>query len=90
MRSYRIFIGQYEAIERVLRLESTLLLVPTGGGKSLTYQLPAKLLNTRPGDITLVITPLISLMQDQLANLPPFLPGACLGSHQRVRVHSFL
>jgi len=57
--------GQREAIERVLRGESLLLVAPTGGGKSLTYQLPATLL----GGTTLVISPLISLMQDQVAAL---------------------
>ena len=64
--------GQEEAIEMVLEGKSTLLILPTAGGKSLCYQLPAAVL---PG-LTLVITPLISLMQDQLAHLPRTLPGA--------------
>jgi len=57
--------GQREAIETLLRTGRVLLVAPTGGGKSLTYQLPAALL---PGT-SLVVSPLISLMQDQVAAL---------------------
>ncbi len=53
--------GQREAIETLLSVGRLLLVAPTGGGKSLTYQLPATLL---PGT-TIVISPLIALMQDQ-------------------------
>ncbi len=53
--------GQREAIETLLASGRLLLVAPTGGGKSLTYQLPATLL---PGT-TVVISPLIALMQDQ-------------------------
>ena len=53
--------GQREAIETLLAAGRLLLVAPTGGGKSLTYQLPATLL---PGT-TIVISPLIALMQDQ-------------------------
>lgn len=56
---------QQEIIESVLSRRDTLGLLPTGGGKSLTFQVPAMML---PG-ITLVITPLISLMKDQVDNL---------------------
>jgi ATP-dependent DNA helicase RecQ len=54
--------GQREAIETLLENRRMLLVAPTGGGKSLTYQLPAALL---PGT-TLVISPLVSLMLDQV------------------------
>ena len=71
--------GQRDAVERVLlRGESTLVVRATGSGKSLLYQLPALAL---PG-LTLVISPLVALMQDQVAKLPPGLRGAVLSSHQ--------
>jgi ATP-dependent DNA helicase RecQ len=57
--------GQREAIETLLERGRLLLVAPTGGGKSLTYQLPASLL---PGT-TLVVSPLVSLMHDQVAAL---------------------
>ena len=59
--------GQAETIAAVLRGESVLAVMPTGAGKSLCYQLAALLL---PGT-TLVISPLIALMKDQLDGLPP-------------------
>jgi ATP-dependent DNA helicase RecQ len=58
-------LGQREAIETLLARRRLLLVAPTGGGKSLIYQLPASLL---PGT-TLVISPLVSLMHDQTAAL---------------------
>ncbi len=57
--------GQQQAIETLLEQRKMLLVAPTGGGKSLTYQLPALLL---PGT-TLVVSPLVSLMLDQVAAL---------------------
>ena len=57
--------GQREAIETLVARRRLLLVAPTGGGKSLVYQLPALLL---PGT-TLVISPLIALMADQVRAL---------------------
>ncbi len=57
--------GQREAIETVITQRRLLLVAPTGGGKSLIYQLPATVL----GGTTLVVSPLISLMHDQVAAL---------------------
>ena len=57
--------GQYETIERTLMMKDSIVLLPTGAGKSVTYQLSSFLL---PG-ISLVICPLLSLMKDQIENL---------------------
>jgi ATP-dependent DNA helicase RecQ len=57
--------GQREAVEALLGARRLLLVAPTGGGKSLIYQLPAILL---PGT-TLVISPLVALMNDQVQAL---------------------
>lgn len=59
--------GQMETLACVLRGENVLTILPTGGGKSLCYQLPALLDQT---GVTLVISPLIALMKDQLDSLP--------------------
>lgn len=57
--------GQQDIVEHMLAGRDALILMPTGGGKSLTYQLPALML---PG-VTIVISPLIALMQDQVDRL---------------------
>lgn len=57
--------AQMEIIGSVLAGRDTIGLLPTGGGKSITFQVPAML----NGGLTLVVTPLISLMKDQVDNL---------------------
>lgn len=57
--------GQQEGIERLLNRKDSIVLLPTGSGKSLIYQLSSLLI---PGEIV-VISPLTSLMQDQIDNL---------------------
>ncbi len=57
--------GQIEGITRILNKKDALILLPTGAGKSLIYQLASMLL---PG-ITIVVDPLIALMEDQVYNL---------------------
>ena len=72
--------GQEWAIRRCLSHEQTLLVAPTGQGKSLCYALPAVLMD----GICLVVSPLISLMQDQLRQLPPKIPAATLSGSMTV------
>src|SRR6476660_2121883 len=57
--------GQDAAVRNVLSGGDALIVMPTGGGKSICYQVPAMIL---PG-VTLVVSPLISLMKDQVDNL---------------------
>ncbi len=55
--------GQAEVIDAVLKGRDTLAVMPTGGGKSICYQVPALLV---PGSVTLVVSPLLALMKDQV------------------------
>ena len=69
---FRTFDGvpmQQQAVESAIRGESLLTIFPTGGGKSLTFQLPALMAGRNAHGLTVVISPLQSLMKDQVDNL---------------------
>ncbi|UKK47252.1 RecQ family ATP-dependent DNA helicase [Prevotella sp. E9-3] len=69
---FRIFDGipmQQQSVESAIRGESLLTIFPTGGGKSLTFQLPALMAGRNTHGLTVVISPLQSLMKDQVDNL---------------------
>ena len=57
--------GQWPAVEALLGGTDVLAVLPTGGGKSVCYQVPAVL----RGGLTVVVSPLIALMRDQVAGL---------------------
>ncbi|MCG6137162.1 MAG: RecQ family ATP-dependent DNA helicase [Nostoc sp. LLA-1] len=60
---------QEEAVKAIINNECPLVLMPTGGGKSLCYQLPAYMYHERQKGLTVVISPLQALMADQVADL---------------------
>lgn len=80
--------GQLDIIEKVLVHKHALAIMPTGGGKSITYQLPAVMFE----GITLVVSPLISLMKDQVDGLnamgidATFLNSTLTGQEQAQRM----
>jgi ATP-dependent DNA helicase RecQ len=66
---------QWEVIHRVLQRKHALVVMPTGGGKSLCYQLPAQLFE----GLTVVVSPLVALMRDQVIQLEQIgVRAACL------------
>src|SRR5512137_773709 len=68
---------QGEIISHVLEGKDALVVMPTGGGKSICYQVPALVFN----GLTVVVSPLISLMKDQVDQLRECgVPAACLNS----------
>jgi ATP-dependent DNA helicase Q4 len=71
--------GQRAVCEAVIAGKSVLALLPTGGGKSLCYLLPTLAF---PGTLTIVVSPLLALMRDQLARVPASVGGALLASDQ--------
>src|SRR5439155_1909457 len=80
--------GQREVIETVLAGRSTVAILPTGGGKSLCFQLPALLSD----GVTIVVSPLIALMKDQVDALrtsgiaATFLNSTLAGNEARERL----
>src|SRR2546423_9446341 len=63
--------GQEAAVAAALANRDALVVMPTGSGKSLCYQLPALIRD----DLTVVVSPLVSLMQDQVDSLQRIAPG---------------
>ena len=77
---YQLFRpGQQALINAVIAGRDCLAVMPTGGGKSLCYQIPALVMD----GLTLVVSPLISLMKDQVDQLLAYgVAAACLNSSQ--------
>src|SRR3954452_12091007 len=67
--------GQREAVDAAVAGRDVLVVMPTGSGKSLCYQLPALLRE----DLTIVVSPLVALMQDQVEALEARGLGAQVG-----------
>ncbi len=70
--SYRLYVGeelQENAVKSAINGKSLLAVFPTGGGKSVTFQVPALMSGENTKGLTVVISPLQSLMKDQVDNL---------------------
>ncbi|KAF1744038.1 hypothetical protein MXB_3361 [Myxobolus squamalis] len=71
---------QRRTIKRILLHKTTVLVAPTNYGKSICYQIPSLIYYRRFKALTLVISPLISLIQDQIKSLPHFIKATTLHS----------
>lgn len=72
---------QAEIVEAALAGRDVLAVMPTSAGKSICYQVPALVLEQRSGGLTVVVSPLISLMKDQVGSLRQYgVAASCLNS----------
>lgn len=71
-KNFRLQAGQnlqYQAVQATLEQQSLMVVFPTGGGKSLSFQLPALIQGKAMRSLTVVISPLVALIKDQIDNL---------------------
>ncbi|KFA70426.1 hypothetical protein S40285_00649 [Stachybotrys chlorohalonatus IBT 40285] len=93
MRGFRH--NQLEAINATLAGKDAFVLMPTGGGKSLCYQLPAVIKSGKTRGVTIVISPLLSLMQDQVDHMKALgiqavaFNGECSAEYKRQVMNAF-
>ncbi|GAB0133651.1 pre-mRNA processing RNA-helicase [Epichloe bromicola] len=87
--------NQLEAINATLAGKDAFVLMPTGGGKSLCYQLPAIVKSGKTRGVTIVVSPLLSLMQDQVYHMKALgiqavaFNGECSAEYKRQVMSAF-